>query len=336
MAEEWNRSTSVGDELDRPRRQQVDLADGEAPAKLEQPRHGAEVMTVADAIAYNAQRAKQRMGLAMNVADRHTTGDTRAITSVIDGQIAILTLNRPASRNALSEEMISELHAAIDKIAADDAIRAVVIAARGPAFCAGHDLRELTARRADPDGGRAYFHKIMTSCSAMMQAIVSLPKPVIACVQGIATAAGCQLVATCDLAIASDKASFATPGVDIGLFCTTPIVALSRNVPAKNAMEMAFTGEPVPAARAREIGLVNQVVPDGTERDAAFRLAQTCAAKPPRVIAMGKAAFYWQREMTLADAYAHATEVMTENMMLQDADEGIRAFLEKRDPRWPD
>ena len=168
------------------------------------------------------------------------------------GSIAVLTLNRPAARNSLSEGLIAELHAALNEIRDDQSVRAVVIAANGPAFSAGHDMKELTARRSDADRGRAYFAEIMNACSAMMQAIVHLPKPVVAAVQGVATAAGCQLVASCDLAVASEAASFATPGVDIGLFCSTPMVALSRNVPRKQAMEMLLTGEPVSAATARE------------------------------------------------------------------------------------
>ncbi|MDE2377394.1 enoyl-CoA hydratase [Bradyrhizobium sp.] len=252
------------------------------------------------------------------------------------GHIAVLTLNRPAARNSLSEAMIASLHAALDDIRDDKAIRGVVIAANGPAFSAGHDIKELTARRADPDRGRAYFAQVMNACSAMMQAIVHLPKPVVAAVQGIATAAGCQLVASCDLAIASEAASFATPGVDIGLFCSTPMVALSRNVPRKQAMEMLLTGEPVPAARAREIGLVNRVVAPGREREAAIELARKVALKSAYTIKLGKEAFYRQVEMSLAEAYRYAAEVMTENMMARDAEEGIGAFIEKRAPRWQD
>ena len=252
------------------------------------------------------------------------------------GSIAIITLNRPAARNSLSEAVIAGLHAALDEIGNDKNIRALVIAANGPAFSAGHDMKELTARRSDPDRGRAYFAQIMNACSAMMQTVVHLPKPVIAAVQGIATAAGCQLVASCDLAIASEAASFATPGVDIGLFCSTPMVALSRNVPRKQAMEMLLTGEPIPAATACDIGLVNRVVAAGTERDAAIALAQKVALKSAYTIRLGKTAFYRQAEMSLADAYRYAAEVMTENMMARDAEEGIGAFIEKRAPKWQD
>jgi enoyl-CoA hydratase/carnithine racemase len=252
------------------------------------------------------------------------------------GSIAVLTLNRPASRNSLSEGLIAELHAALTEIRDDASVRALVIAANGPAFSAGHDIKELTARRTDADRGRAYFARIMSACSAMMQAVVHLPKPVVAAVQGVATAAGCQLVASCDLAVASEAATFATPGVDIGLFCSTPMVALSRNVPRKQAMEMLLTGEPIPAARARDIGLVNRVVTAGTERNAAIALAEKVALKSAYTIKLGKAAFYRQAEMSLADAYRYAAEVMTENMMARDAEEGIGAFIEKREPKWQD
>lgn len=252
------------------------------------------------------------------------------------GDVAVLTLNRPEARNCLSEALIADLHAAIKAIHDNDAVRAVVIAAAGKAFSSGHDLKELTARRADADGGRAFFAKMMTACSAMMQSIVQLPKPVIAAVQGVATAAGCQLVASCDLAIASEHATFATPGVDIGLFCSTPMVALSRNVPRKQAMEMLLTGEPVNAMRAREIGIVNRVVTAGTERDAAIALGQQVARKSAHTVKIGKAAFYRQAEMSLAEAYRFASEVMTENMMARDAEEGICAFVEKRTPTWQD
>jgi enoyl-CoA hydratase/carnithine racemase len=252
------------------------------------------------------------------------------------GSIAVLTLNRPAARNSLSEAMIAELHAALNQLRDDANVRAVVIAASGTAYSAGHDMKELTARRADPDRGRAYFAEMMNACSAMMQAIVQLPKPVVAAVQGVATAAGCQLVASCDLAVASESAAFATPGVDIGLFCSTPMVALSRNVSRKHAMEMLLTGEPVSAATARDMGLINRVVAAGTERDAAIALAQKVASKSAYTVKIGKAAFYRQLEMSLSDAYRYASEVMAENMMARDAEEGIGAFVEKREPKWQD
>jgi enoyl-CoA hydratase/carnithine racemase len=252
------------------------------------------------------------------------------------GSVIVLTLNRPEARNSLSEGLIAELHAALQEIHDDASVRAVVVAASGAAFCAGHDLKELTARRADPDRGRSYFAEIMAACSAMMQAVVQLPKPVVAAVQGVATAAGCQLVASCDLAVASEAATFATPGVDIGLFCSTPMVALSRNVPRKQAMEMLLTGDPVQATRAREIGLINRVVAAGAERDAAIALAETIALKSAHTVKLGKAAFYRQAEMSLAEAYRYAAEVMTENMMARDAEEGIGAFIDKREPKWQD
>lgn len=252
------------------------------------------------------------------------------------GGIAVFTLNRPAARNSLSLQLIAELHAALDHIGRDDAVRALVIAANGPAFSAGHDMKELTAHRNEPDRGRASFERIMSACSAMMQAIVNLPKPVIAAVQGVATAAGCQLVASCDLAIASEHATFATPGVDIGLFCSTPMVALSRNVPRKHAMHMLLTGEPVTADAAQGMGLINRVVPAGTERDAAIGLARQIAGKSAYTVKIGKAAFYRQAEMDLADAYRYASQVMAENMMAQDAEEGICAFIDKRQPTWKD
>jgi enoyl-CoA hydratase/carnithine racemase len=252
------------------------------------------------------------------------------------GSISVLTLNRPAARNSLSEGLIAELHVALNEIHNDNSVRALVIAANGPAFSAGHDMKELTARRSDADRGRAYFAEIMNACSAMMQAIVQLPKPVVAAVQGVATAAGCQLVASCDLAVASEAAGFATPGVDIGLFCSTPMVALSRNIPRKQAMEMLLTGEPISAATAKNIGLVNRVVAAGTERDAAIALAQKVALKSAYTVKLGKEAFYRQAEMSLADAYRYASEVMTENMMARDAEEGIGAFIEKREPKWQD
>jgi enoyl-CoA hydratase/carnithine racemase len=252
------------------------------------------------------------------------------------GAIAVLTLNRPQARNSLSEAMIAALSDALAAIGADASVRAVVLAANGPAFCAGHDLKELTARRGDADRGRAYFRHVMESCSAMMQAIVNLPKPAIAAVGATATAAGCQLVASCDLAVASSAASFATPGVNIGLFCSTPMVALSRNVARKHAMEMLLTGDAVSAEDAFRIGLVNRVVAPGSERAEALALARKIAAKSALTVKIGKEAFYRQLEMGLADAYAYASQTMVENMLARDAEEGIGAFIEKRQPTWED
>lgn len=258
------------------------------------------------------------------------------LSDLDDLGILRLTLNDTRRRNALSETMLARLGDALAKAGADAAVRVVVLAANGPAFCAGHDLKELTAGRAAPDGGRAYFTKIMTQCSAVMQAIVTCPKPVIAEVTGIATAAGCQLVASCDLALAAATAQFSTPGVHIGLFCSTPMVALSRNLANKHAMEMLLTGDMIPAARAAEMGLINRVVaPEGLQA-ATMEMARKIASKSSMTLATGKRAFYEQREMTLAAAYDHASAVMVENMLARDAEEGIGAFFAKRPPQWQD
>jgi enoyl-CoA hydratase/carnithine racemase len=250
--------------------------------------------------------------------------------------IAILTLNRPDARNSLSAAMIVALGEAFDAIGRDRAIRTVVLAANGPAFSAGHDLKELAQRRSDPDRGRAFFTQVMTACSEVMQQIVRLPQPVIAAVHATATAAGCQLVASCDLAVASTAARFATPGVNIGLFCSTPMVALSRNVSRKHAMEMLLTGDLISAEDAARIGLVNRVVAAGSEREEALALARRIAAKSSHVVKIGKEAFYRQAELDLAAAYAYASNVMVENMLARDAEEGIAAFVEKRPPTWED
>jgi len=250
--------------------------------------------------------------------------------------VAVVTMNRAAARNSLSLSMINGLHAALADLSQDGSISAIVLAANGPVFSAGHDLKELSTHRGDADKGLAFFESTMERCSSMMQAIVACPKPVIAAVQGTATAAGCQLVATCDLAVAAENAKFCTPGVNIGLFCSTPMVALSRNVTRKRAMEMLLLGEMLPASAAAEYGLVNRVVPQDDLRDAALLLAGKIAEKSPATVATGKAAFYIQAEMPLSDAYAYATKVMVENMMARDAKEGIGAFLEKRKPKWKD
>ena len=250
------------------------------------------------------------------------------------GDIAVLILNRPRARNTLSEAMLQALRRALADIAEEKAVRAVVLAAKGSVFSAGHDLKELTAHRSEADGGRGYTQHIMQICSAMMLSILRLPQPVIAAVEGTATAAGCQLVATCDLAVTSSAAKFSTPGVHIGLFCSTPMVALSRNVGRKHAMEMLITGDTISADDAYRFGLVNRVVDPGMARQHALRLAQKISAKSPAVIKLGKEAFYRQLEMGIADAYAYASEVMVQNMMARDAAEGISAFLEKRPPNW--
>ncbi len=252
------------------------------------------------------------------------------------GGIAVLTLNRPAARNSLSEAMLEALGDAFTAIAHERSVRAVVLAANGPAFSAGHDLKELNAHRKDDDRGREFFKHIMGLCSGVMHQIVMLPQPVIAAVQATATAAGCQLVASCDLAVASRSAKFGTPGVNIGLFCSTPMVALSRNVSRKHAMEMLLTGELISAEDAARIGLVNQVVAAGHERTEALKLAEKIAAKSTLTVKIGKEAFYRQAEMPLAEAYKYTSEVMVENMLASDAEEGISAFIEKRQPKWQD
>ena len=250
--------------------------------------------------------------------------------------IATLTLNRPKARNSLSEELMAALQDALDGIAGDDTVRAVIIAGNGPAFCAGHDLKQMTARREDPDRGRAYFQDLLGQCSTLMQSVVKCPKPVIAQVHAIASAAGCQLVASCDLAVAGQSAGFCTPGVNIGLFCSTPMVALSRNVARKHAMEMLLIGDTVSAEKAAEIGLVNKAVPDADLAKATREIADQIASKSSHTIKIGKEAFYRQLEMDLAGAYDYASEVMTENMLARDAEEGIGAFIEKREPKWED
>jgi enoyl-CoA hydratase/carnithine racemase len=252
------------------------------------------------------------------------------------GSVAILTLNRPQARNSLSEALLEALSDALTSIAHERSVRAVIIAANGPAFSAGHDLKELNARRSDSDRGRAFFKHIMGLCSGVMQQIVMLPQPVIASVSATATAAGCQLVASCDLAVASHAAKFATPGVNIGLFCSTPMVALSRNVSRKAAMEMLLTGELITAEDAQRIGLINRVVAAGREHSEALKLAEKIAGKSSLTVKIGKEAFYRQAEMPLADAYKYASEVMVENMLARDAEEGIGAFIEKREPKWQD
>lgn len=247
-----------------------------------------------------------------------------------DDGTTTLTLNRPQSRNALSEGMLAALAAELAAIRDDASVRAVILAGAGPAFCAGHDLKELRAAGYDA----AYAERLFEACSAVMQAVVGLPKPVVARIHGVATAAGCQLAASADLAVAAADARFAAPGVNIGLFCSTPMVALSRNVGRKAAMRMLLTGDAIDAETALRFGLVNDVVPaeELTERTAA--LARRIASKSPLTLAIGKEAFYRQAEMPLADAYAYASRVMVENLKARDAQEGIGAFLDKRAPTW--
>lgn len=252
------------------------------------------------------------------------------------GGITVLTLNRPASRNSLSLPMLETLENALAVISEDASVRCVVLAAAGPVFCAGHDLREINAHRTDPDHGRGFYDRAMDTCARVMQAITALPQPVVAAVQGVATAAGCQLVATCDLAVAADDARFCTPGVDIGLFCSTPAVALARVVPRKVAMEMLMLGDMVSAEDALRIGLVNRVVGPDRLMAAAMALAGRIAARSALTVRMGKRGFYRQVDLPLAEAYREAACVMADNLMAHDAVEGIGAFLGKRRPVWED
>ena len=256
------------------------------------------------------------------------TEEAPLLRSDSDG-VALLTLNRPRARNSLSLGLIAALQAELDAIREDDGVRVVVIAAAGDVFCAGHDLKEI---RANP--GREAYETLFGNCATLMTSIINLPKPVIAKVQGLATAAGCQLVASCDMAVAGMSARFCTPGVHIGLFCSTPMVALSRNVSRKAAMEMLLTGDAVDAETARAWGLVNRAVADDALDAAVAELAAKIAAKSPLTVKTGKQAFYSQLEMGLDEAYAYASRVMTENMLAKDAEEGIDAFLEKRPPVW--
>ena len=249
--------------------------------------------------------------------------------------IATVTMNNPRAMNVLSEDMLAALQETWDQIATDRSIKVVILRGAGDHFCAGHNLKEMTARRADPDGGKAYFNALFETCTKMMLSIVRLPQPVIAEVQGIATAAGCQLVATCDLAIAADDARFATSGVNIGLFCSTPMVALSRNVTRKQAMEMLLLGDFLPAKRVLDMGLINQAVPKAGLSQATRDMARKIADKAPVAIKIGKEAFYAQAEMTLENAYAYAGAAMAENMMARDTTQGIDAFINKQPmPPW--
>ena len=250
------------------------------------------------------------------------------------GVIAHLTLNSPGTLNALSDAMLAALDARFAALAEDAGVKVVVLKGAGKAFCAGHDLKEMQAGRQADDKGRAYFADLFARCAAVMQAIPRLPQPVIAQVHGIATAAGCQLVASCDLAVAAEGTRFGVNGVNIGLFCSTPMVALSRVVPRKIAFEMLTTGEFLDAARAREVGLVNRVVPHEGLDAATTALAETIAAKLGAAVKIGKRAFYEQIEMETAAAYAHTGAVMVENMLYRDTAEGVQAFLEKRKPDW--
>lgn len=250
------------------------------------------------------------------------------------GAVLRLTLCNPPA-NALSMGTMLALQAQLDRAATDKSVRVVVIAAiGGKVFSGGHDLKQMQSHRADADQGRAFFEETFATCSRLMQSIRALPQPVIAEINGIATAAGCQLVATCDLAVASDKSSFGVNGIDVGLFCHTPAVALVRGVKPKHAMEMLLTGEMIDASTAREFGLINRVVPSEYLTQVVNKYAQAIANKSPLAIRMGKKAFYEQAGMDLADAYAHASKVIVENLLAGDAKEGIDAFMQKRPPEW--
>jgi enoyl-CoA hydratase/carnithine racemase len=253
-----------------------------------------------------------------------------------EGSVLRLTLDDQPTRNSLSEEMILSLTRALEGTREDGSLKVVIIAAKGPVFSSGHSLKELTAHRNDPDRGKAHFQKIMNECSVMMQMIAAFPVPVIAEVQGAATAAGCQLAATCDLAIAAESATFATPGVNIGLFCSTPMVPLSRTVSEKHAKEMLFTGDPIDAREAVKIGLINSAVPASKLRLTVAALAAKIASKARATVVTGKDAFNRQRGLPLPEAYAAMSTTMTENLLRADACEGIAAFIEKRKPVWPE
>lgn len=266
--------------------------------------------------------------------------DTHQVTDIlqvsVEDHVALVRLNRPEARNALSEELLCAISEILDSIGKSRDIRAVVIASSGPVFCSGHDLKDLTSHRNDPDRGRAYYTRLLTLCAEMMLKIVRLPQPVIAAVDGIASAAGCQLVASCDLATAGQSSRFCTPGVNIGLFCSTPMVALSRNLSRKHTMEMLTLGEMFSAEDALRFGLINRVVADGQAQAEALALAHIIAQKSPSALRIGKKAFYEQLDMSDEEAYRHASAIMVENMLSQDAKEGINAFIEKRAPQWPD
>ena len=259
----------------------------------------------------------------MTLLERHDTNS-----------IAHLKMNAPEKLNALSEEMLSALQSQFDSLQNDRQIRAVILSGSGKAFCAGHDLKEMTGGRQAEDGGKAYFTELFQKCARMMTSIQKLPQPVIAQVHGIATAAGCQLVASCDMAVAADSTRFGVNGVNIGLFCSTPMVALSRNIPRKQAFEMLTTGQFINAERARELGLVNRIVSEDELEEATTELAETVASKLAVAVKIGKEAFYNQLQMPLSEAYDYTGSVMAENMLFRDTEEGISAFIEKRDPNW--
>jgi len=259
----------------------------------------------------------------MAILERHDTG-----------AVARLIMNAPERLNALSDEMLAALDTALDEISEDRSVRAVVLSGQGKAFCAGHDLKQMTAGRQAEDGGKAYFKDLFDRCAAMMKKVRHLPQPVIAQVHGIATAAGCQLVATCDLAVAAEGTRFGVNGVNIGLFCSTPMVALSRNIARKQAFEMLTTGSFIEAERAQALGLINRVMPQSDLETETLALAEEIAGKLGVAVKIGKEAFYNQLEMNLDEAYAYTGDVMVQNMLNRDTEEGIAAFLDKRDPNW--
>jgi enoyl-CoA hydratase/carnithine racemase len=260
--------------------------------------------------------------------------DTDILTCDVTAGVARLVMNRPAKLNALSDAMLAALKARLQAIALDDTIKVVILAGAGKAFCAGHDLAEMQAGRAQPDKGAGYFADLFGRCAEVMQMIPALPQPVIAQVHGIATAAGCQLVASCDMAVASEGTRFGVNGVNIGLFCSTPMVALSRNIPRKMAFEMLTTGQFISANRAEALGLVNRVVAPEALHDETEALARMVAEKLSAAVRIGKSAFYAQTDMGLAEAYDYTGAVMVENMLWRDTEEGIAAFLDKRKPDW--
>ena len=272
--------------------------------------------------------------MSSNNNNEANTDDSILLEEFIGNGVYRLTLNDAKKRNALSEEMMAKLKSSLSDAADNKSIRVIIIAGNGPAFCSGHDLKQMTAGRDNDDQGLTYFKKVFASCSELMQMIVEHPKPIIAEVSGVAAAAGCQLVACCDLAVAGKSARFITPGVNIGLFCSTPMVALSRNVSNKAAMEMLLTGEMVSADKAEHIGLINRVTDDADLEQETTALAELIASKSSLTLKIGKEAFYKQKDMPLSEAYDFASKVMVDNMLEHDAKEGIGSFLEKRKPKW--
>ena len=256
------------------------------------------------------------------------------VNSELKNKILFLELNNPQNQNTLSEELIEDLNEKFKLASKNENVKVIILSSTGPVFCAGHNLKDLNSRKSDSDNGKSYYRKIFSSCSNLMLNIVQNSKPVIAAVNGVATAAGCQLIASCDLAYASDKAKFATPGVNIGLFCSTPMVALSRNVSKKSAMEMLLTGELIDSQKALEIGLINNIFSSDELMKKVVEQAEKISSKSMKALKIGKKAFYKQRDMPLEDAYNYTSLVMTENMLENDSKEGIAAFLEKRNPKW--